>query len=743
MAPQQNTLTTSVVNVMIDGVSNETTKLPEAKDINSVYHNKHDGDIKWSQDSEKHEEKRLMKEQELAFFLRQAKSQIADLEQQLRRKEDNTNAAKAKNNAFNPEHHKAIKSENITRLENEIQSQEQLIQAFQRENEQLMLKMKQIQSETNYDIHLENKRLKLELQHSIQFVEKPVGVPIESVPMQQYHTAVEARLRAESQAAALQEEITSLQHVYRERELEWKSRLNQIEKAMRHMESKYEGIDLDQVVQEHVQVRQLEKQLEFQEKQAAHIAKSLQKKLEWYIENQKLLEDQEQEVDQLKRRIRELESCAGKENEGKVSMRAKEAVHDQGGSYLRSRTDFRRIQKLEKLVKELQSALEKRHPDSVTSLLLAFRQADEKTQTEQVASEYQKKMECLHMELEALRTKYECKVQSFRQQHEKLKLHYEQKLADASRSGCTSTQHSKNVRSKGSHSNEKKPFPDQKKQIARLREFYAAKARDMERKWAAKFESTMASKSKKIDCGSCQARSAAQLGAQDLESAVERKDERLDEIDAQNRVTIEVEKEKVRTLTDQLKQSEMTRQQLAQNFDSLQALRSSVESNQRTVEKAARGTQTKTDFVELERYEMLQQKLKWQEEERISLKTQHEAECQKLKSKIYRIHKENRKVLVSHAMKVEKLENDITRAQVEKHQIYPELRLMESLAGKVDTLARKYHLRQTELDLMVSRTKSIRELEIAQVQRKYTLVLAEKNAEIQCFEQKVRHNIFR
>nr|CCA14171.1 conserved hypothetical protein [Albugo laibachii Nc14] len=720
-------------------VINET-KSPEAKAFKSSQQHRHDMHTKWTQDSEKHEEKRLVKEQELAFFLKQAQKQIMGLEQQLRQKEEANNAKHVRSSAVDFIHDKAIQPDNVTRLENEVQSQEHLIQAFQRENEQLMQKMKQIQKGTSYDVHLENKRLKAESQHTIQHDDKPVGIPTESVPMHQYHAAVEARLRAESQAAGLQEEIINLKQVHRERELEWKSRVNQIEKAMRQVESKYEGIDLDQVVQEHVQVRQLEKELELQQKQASHTAKSLQKKLEWYIVNQRLLEDQEQEVDQLKSRIRELESCAINQKEAKFPTNLKEVARDQGETRLRSRSDLHRIQKLENLVKELQSALEKRHPHSVGSLLVAFRQA-EMTQSEQVASEYQKKIERISMEIEALRTKYECKVQSFRQQHEKLKLHYEQKLADALRSGSTSTQHSKKIRTRGVRGNNQKPCPDQAEQIARLREFYTAKVRDVNHKWAARLDSLLASKSKPSICDSCQASKNTQQNIQDLNQAVQNKDERLDESDAQTRATIEEEKEKVRMLTDQLKQSEMTRQQLAQTFESFQALRLPIEPKQSDVEKAARGTQTQNHLVELERYQMLEEKLTWQEEEQNSLEERHAAKCEKLQTEIHRIHKENRKLLEAHAMQVKTLENDLMKAQVEKHEMYPELRLMESLAEKVDTLARKYQLRQTELDLIVSRAKSIRELEIAEVQRKYTLVLAEKNAEIQSFELKLEEMI--
>ncbi|CAM9886861.1 unnamed protein product, partial [Phaeothamnion confervicola] len=151
-------------------------------------------------------------------------------------------------------------------------------------------------------------------------------------------------------------------------------------------------------------------------RQAAE-CKSLRAKLEWYTENQELLDqnalkvtEQAREIDTLKRTLREYgRAPAGGGGGG-------------GGS-----NDARRVKELEAQLKELEEALRKRNPDCLANLVRAARPSES---LEARARESDRRVALLEVEVERTKHDAEVKLRTLRQQHDRVRLGYQKRLEE-------------------------------------------------------------------------------------------------------------------------------------------------------------------------------------------------------------------------------------------------------------------------------------------------------------------------
>lgn len=383
------------------------------------------------------------------------------------------------------------------------QTQDKLIQAYQKENEQLMRQLKRIQQGVNYDVHVQNEELKRQLKAVREQLEETVSAADSGAEfgllggkgnMGQYSLAVEARLKAEAHALSLQEELAAARSTHQQKENEMKMALDRLKKAKVELECRYEGIDLEKMAEESVQVKQLQSELDMKKKASEYALVSLQKKLDWYVENQRLLDAQDDEVKRLKVETTQLRSevqlLRSQLPRGKVygaqSPLARGSSQQQNQSHHRSAADIRRIQELENRLLEMEEAMRKRHPDSLVNLILASRKAEEDSKIQSMEDEYQRHLKAKEEEIEQIQETNEKKLNSFRQQQEKLVLQFQKRIRELD----------KLVKKAGSHQN---PKTLQKRQInherdvedelKRVRNFYAEKIKDVERKWEMKYRS--------------------------------------------------------------------------------------------------------------------------------------------------------------------------------------------------------------------------------------------------------------
>uniref|UniRef100_K3WQE6 Centrosomal protein of 162 kDa n=1 Tax=Globisporangium ultimum (strain ATCC 200006 / CBS 805.95 / DAOM BR144) TaxID=431595 RepID=K3WQE6_GLOUD len=375
------------------------------------------------------------------------------------------------------------------------QTQDNLIQAYQKENEQLMHQLKKIQQGVKYDVHVQNEELRSQLKEAREQLGKYAaatddGLPGAKANMGQYSLAVEARLKAEAHAIALQEELSAVRATHQEKENELKMALDRLKKAKVELECRYEGIDLEKMAEESLQMKKLERELDLKKKESEFALASLQKKLDWYVENQRLLDAQDDEVRRLKYQVTQLEYEAqrlrGEIQHGKTPGVTQSPSKHQTQSHHRSAADIRRIQELENRLVNMEEAMRKRHPDSLVNLILASRKAEDESKLQAMEDEYQRHMKAKEEEIEQIQEANETKLKSFRQQQEKLVLQFQKRIREQE----------KLLQKAGSHSHPKALQKRQinndrevKDELKRVRNFYTEKIKDVERKWEMKYRS--------------------------------------------------------------------------------------------------------------------------------------------------------------------------------------------------------------------------------------------------------------
>ncbi|KAF1332176.1 hypothetical protein FI667_g3740, partial [Globisporangium splendens] len=453
----------------------------------------------------------VSRESELALRLQQAQHQILQLKRYIQETESENKFGESEPAANSPtgrnaESHDAqsakihrggqsveISKEEYDRLRKEIK--DSLIQAYQKENEQLMQQLQKIQQGVKYDVHLQNEELRSQLKEAREQLEKHAsttddGLPGTKANMGQYSLAVEARLKAEAHAIALQEELSAARATHQDKENELKVALDRLKKAKVELECRYEGIDLEKMAEESLQMKKLQRELDLKKKESEFALASLQKKLDWYVGNQHVLDAQDDEVRRLKYQVTQLESEAQRLRReiqlGKTPVVAQSPSKHQTRNYHRSAADIRRIQELENRLLDMEEAMRKRHPDSLVNLILASRKADDESKLQAMEDEYQRHMKAKEEEIEQIQEANEKKLKSFRQQQERLVLQFQKRIREQE----------KLLQKAGSHQHpkalQKRQVDDDreiKDELKRVRNFYTEKIKDVERKWEMKYRS--------------------------------------------------------------------------------------------------------------------------------------------------------------------------------------------------------------------------------------------------------------
>ncbi|NWW23436.1 CE162 protein, partial [Falcunculus frontatus] len=321
-------------------------------------------------------------------------------------------------------HHAAtipVSEEKLAQIRKEIEDQEVIIQGYQQENERLYKQMKelQIQNKKNEEqMFKENQCLKSELINLREKIEKTNNqsrIMQDSEPARnQSFTELISELRAaQKEEAKLQEEIR---------------RLKQDKQALE--------VDLVQAKKERdlakVQIASAssEKSYEFkvmEESYKQEIA-HLKKRLQWYAENQDLLDkdaarlkDAREEIEKLRLEVEKLRAEAGDE-----CVQQKKRLRDRA-------TDAKRIQDLERQIREMEGILKRRYPNSLPALIYAAAAAEKtndlsaKTNTVEFLERRIKKLET---ELEGKDDEAKKSLRAMEQQFQKIKIQYEQRLAE-------------------------------------------------------------------------------------------------------------------------------------------------------------------------------------------------------------------------------------------------------------------------------------------------------------------------
>ncbi|NXJ15078.1 CE162 protein, partial [Odontophorus gujanensis] len=315
-----------------------------------------------------------------------------------------------------------VPEEKLSQIQKEMEDQEVIIQGYQQENERLYKQMKelQIQNKKNEEqMYKENQCLMSEL---IALREKIERTNIQSQIVQESEaTRNQSFTELISELRAARKEETKLQEEIR--------RLKQDKQALE--------LDLGQAKKERdlakVQVASTssEKSYEFKVMEESYKQEilHLKRRLHWYAENQDLLDrdaarlkDAREEIEKLKQEVEKLRAEAGDHQ----CVQQKKRLRDRAA-------DAKRIQDLERQIKEMEGILKRRYPNSLPALIFAAATAEKtddlsaKTNTIDFLERRIKKLET---ELEGKDDEAKTSLRTMEQQFQKIKMQYEQRLVE-------------------------------------------------------------------------------------------------------------------------------------------------------------------------------------------------------------------------------------------------------------------------------------------------------------------------
>ncbi|NXY71594.1 CE162 protein, partial [Glareola pratincola] len=322
-------------------------------------------------------------------------------------------------------HHTAtipVTEEKLAQIKKEIEDQEVIIQGYQQENERLYKQMKelQIQNKKNEEqMFKENQCLMSELIAVREKVEKTNNIQSRIVQdPEPFRNHSFTELISELRAA--QKEETKLQEEIR--------RLKQDKQALE--------VDLGQAKKERdlakIQIASTSGEKSYELKVMEESYKQeithLKRRLQWYAENQDLLgkdaarlKDAKEEIEKLKLEVEKLRAEAGDE-----CVQQKKRLQDRAA-------DAKRIQDLERQIREMEGILKRRYPNSLPALIYAAAAAEKtndlsaKTHT---VDFLEKRIKKLETELEGKDDEAKKSLRAMEQQFQKIKMQYEQRLVE-------------------------------------------------------------------------------------------------------------------------------------------------------------------------------------------------------------------------------------------------------------------------------------------------------------------------
>ncbi|NWV30863.1 CE162 protein, partial [Grantiella picta] len=321
-------------------------------------------------------------------------------------------------------HHTAtvpVTEEKLAQIQKEIEDQEVIIQGYQQENERLYKQMKelQIQNKKNEErMFKENQCLMSELRDLREKVEKTnsqsrIMQDSESARNQSFTELISELRAARKEEAKLQEEIRRLKQDKQALEVDLVQAKKERDLAKAQIASASSDKSYEFKVME-----------ESYKQEITH----LKKRLQWYAENQDLLDkdaarlkDAREEIEKLRLEVEKLRAEAGDQ-----CVQQKKRLRDRAA-------DAKRIQDLERQIREMEGILKRRYPNSLPALIYAAAAAEKtndlsaKTNTVEFLERRIKKLET---ELEGKDDEAKKSLRAMEQQFQKMKIQYEQRLVE-------------------------------------------------------------------------------------------------------------------------------------------------------------------------------------------------------------------------------------------------------------------------------------------------------------------------
>lgn len=310
-----------------------------------------------------------------------------------------------------------VTEEKLKQIQKEIQEQETLLQGYQQENERLYNQVKDLQEQNkkneermfkeNQSLFSELASLKDQMQRN-RFLSQVVE---DSEPTKnQNFTDLLTELRvAQKEKNSLLEDIKRLKQDKQALEVD----LEKMKKERDHARDQVAYVTGEKLYEIKI--------LEETHKQEVS---RLQKRIQWYAENQELLDkdavrlkEANEEIERLK-----LEAEKLKTDFGNPSLQRKTHLKDKAA-------DAKRIQDLERQVKEMEGILKRRYPNSLPALILAASAAGD-TVDRNTVEFMEKRIKKLEADLEGKDEEAKRSLRTMEQEFQKMKIQYEQRLEE-------------------------------------------------------------------------------------------------------------------------------------------------------------------------------------------------------------------------------------------------------------------------------------------------------------------------
>ncbi|KAJ8411430.1 hypothetical protein AAFF_G00162380 [Aldrovandia affinis] len=314
-----------------------------------------------------------------------------------------------------------VTEEQLKLIEKEVKEQETLIQGYHQENEKLYQQVKGLEAQRKQNeeaMFQENQRLLSELaiareQINRNNTQRIVGKDSEPAPSRS-----QADLSAQLQAAQkvevrLAEEIRRLRQ--EKQGLEVDLELMRKERDQAKAQVIHASGDLSFEMRTQVEEHKVE-------------VEALKKRLQWYAENQELLDKDAArlraattEIQRLKEQVERLRMEVGRRD----GLQQKK-VEKSG--------DAKRIQDLERQVKEMEKILRRRHPNSLPALIFAAASAGGggagALENPQTVALLERRAHRLEAELEGRDEEAKRSLRAMEQQYHRIKMQYEERISE-------------------------------------------------------------------------------------------------------------------------------------------------------------------------------------------------------------------------------------------------------------------------------------------------------------------------
>ncbi|XP_067250061.1 centrosomal protein of 162 kDa isoform X1 [Chanodichthys erythropterus] len=322
-----------------------------------------------------------------------------------------------------------VTEEKLKLIEKEMKEQETLIQGYHHENEKLYLQMKALQAQSKQSeeaLFMENQRLLTELaltrdRLNMNTIQRTIGgrsIADQSFSIAELTSQVQAAQKKEER---LQDEIHRLKqekqalHV----DLEMMRKERDLARVQAVCTSGDKGFELKML----------------QEKHREEVAE-MKKRLQWYAENQELLDK-----DASRLRAATAETRRLTEQVEKLKMEVSRRANEQQRKAKEKAGEAKRIQDLERQLKQMEELLKRRHPNSLPALILAAASAGADVdgldvhpptgpQSSQTAALLERRVHRLEAELEGRDEAAKRSLRAMEQQYHRIKLQYEQQITD-------------------------------------------------------------------------------------------------------------------------------------------------------------------------------------------------------------------------------------------------------------------------------------------------------------------------